>query len=337
MPEAVLRLPPTPLKMTARPKVFVTRMIPECGLERIRAECDADVWPERLPPSRQELLLRVKGCDGLLTLLSDTIDAEVLNAAGPQLKVVSNYAVGYNNIDVAEAVRRDVKVGNTPGVLTEATADLAVALLLAAARCVVPSERSIRNGDWLTWEPLGFLGQELTGKTLGIVGLGRIGTTVARRLRGGWGMKILYAGRSRNLAAEQEAQAERVPFDELLAQSDVVSAHCALTDETKHMFDAAAFRKMKATAIFVNTARGPVHVQQDLYDALKRGDIFAAGLDVTDPEPLPADDPLLSLPNCVITPHIASATVTARDAMAEIAADNLLAGLAGKPLRHDVE
>jgi glyoxylate reductase len=278
----------------------------------------------------------VKGCDGLLTLISETIDAEVFDAAGPQLKVISNYAVGYNNIDVAEAVRRGIKVGNTPGVLTEATADLTIALLLAAARCMVPAERSIREGDWLTWEPTGFLGMELSGKTLGIVGLGRIGTAVARRLRGGWGMSVVYCGRSQNIDAERELHAERVGFDDLLERSDFVSVNCELTDETKHLFNAAAFRKMKPTAIFVNTARGPVHVQSDLYHALKSGEIFAAGLDVTDPEPLAANDPLLALSNCVITPHIASATVAARDAMAEIAADNLLAGLAGRPLRHEV-
>jgi len=322
--------------MSIRPKVFVTRVIPEAGLAKIREACDVELWMERLPPSRQELLRRVRGCDGLLSLLSDSIDGEVMDAAGPQLKVISNFAVGYNNIDVAEAARRGIKVGNTPGVLTEATADIAVALLLAASRCLISSERSIHAGDWLTWEPMGFLGQELAGKTLGIVGLGRIGTATARRLRGGWGMNVIYSGRSRNEDAERELQAEHVPFDELLERSDFVSAHCALTDETQHMFDASAFRKMKRTAVFVNTARGPVHVQQDLFEALRDGQIFAAGLDVTDPEPLPANHPLLKLPNCVVTPHIASATVETRDAMASIAAANLLAGLAGRPLPHEV-
>ena len=322
--------------MPSRPKVFVTREIPAAGLEAVRANCDADVWPGRLPPSREELLSRVRGCDGLLTLLSDTIDAAVMDAAGPQLKVISNYAVGFNNIDVAEANRRGIKVGNTPGVLTEATADITVALLLAAARHLVSSERSIHAGEWKTWEPLGFLGVELTGKTLGIVGLGRIGTAVAKRLRGGWGMNVLYHGRSRNEEAERELSARKVSFDELLALSDVVSVHCALTDETRNLFDAAAFRKMKPTAVFVNTSRGPVVVQPDLIDALRSGRIFSAGLDVTDPEPLPADHPLMSLPNCVVTPHIASATVETRGAMAEIAVDNLLAGVAGRPLRHQV-
>lgn len=322
--------------MARRPKVFVTREIPSKGLDKIRAECDAEIWPESLPPSREQLLAGCRGCDGLLTLLTDTVDGAVMDAAGPQLKVISNYAVGYNNVDIAEAARRGIKVGNTPGVLTEATADLTVALLLAAARCVVPSERSIRDGLWKTWEPLGFLGIELSGKTLGVVGLGRIGTAVAGRLRGGWGMKILYTGRRTNEAAERELQATRVSFDELLSRSDFVSAHCALTSETKYLFDASAFRKMKREAVFVNTARGPIHHQSDLHDALVQGVIRAAGLDVTDPEPLPASDPLLTLPNCVITPHIGSATVEARNAMAEIAADNLLAGIFGRPLVHEV-
>jgi glyoxylate reductase len=322
--------------MDSPPKVFVTREIPAKGLDRVRAACDADVWPERMPPPRDELLKRVRGCDGLLTLLSDQIDAAVMDPAGPQLKVISNYAVGYNNVDVAEAHRRGIRVGNTPGVLTEATADIAVALLLAAARHVVASERSIHAGEWKTWEPLGFLGSDLNGKTLGIVGLGRIGTATAKRLHGGWGMKVLYQGRTRNEQAERELGAERVALDELLERSDFVSVHCSLNPETQGLFGGAAFRKMKRSAVFVNTSRGPVVDQEALYEALRTGRIFAAGLDVTDPEPLPADHPLLSLPNCVITPHIASATIETRDAMAEIAADNLLAGLAGRPLRHEV-
>lgn len=322
--------------MPPRPRVFVTREIPANGLDRLRSECDVDVWSERLPPSPDVLRKRAAGCEGLLTLLSDRIDGDAMDAIGPQLKVVSNYAVGFNNIDVAEAARRGVKVGNTPGVLTEATADLAVALLLAASRRLIPAERSIRVGEWKTWEPLGFLGVELAGKTVGIVGLGRIGAATARRLHAGWGMQILYTSRSQKPDAEREFGARRVSFDELLAQSDFVSAHCALADETRHLFDAAAFRKMKTDAVFINTARGEVHDQAALTEALRNGEIFAAGLDVTDPEPMSADDPLLSLPNCVVAPHIASATRETREAMAEIAADNLLAGLAGRPLRHEV-
>lgn len=322
--------------MDGRPKVFVTREIPEVGLDLVRAKCDVKVWPESLPPSHDSLLAESRGCDGLITLLTDTIDGEFMDAVGSQLKVVSNYAVGYNNIDVSAAKDRGIRVGNTPGVLTEATADLTIALLFAAVRNMLPSERSIRDGMWKTWEPLGFLGVELAGKTLGIVGLGRIGTAVARRLHAGWDMKILYSGRRRNEKAEKELKAIHVPFEELLSHSDVVSAHCALTDETKSLFNEGAFRKMKRNAIFLNTARGPIHHQEDLYAALSQGLIRAAGLDVTDPEPLPASDPLLSLPNCVITPHIGSATVEARNAMAEIAARNVLAGVHGQPLLHEV-
>lgn len=317
-------------------RIFVTREIPAVGLDRLRGECEVDVWEGALPPSQDVLKERAAGCAGLLTLLSDKIDAGVFDASGPQLKVVANYAVGYNNIDVAEAARRGIRVGNTPDVLTDATADLAVALLLAAARCVISSERAIHAGEWKTWEPLGHLGVELKGKTVGIVGFGRIGMAVAQRLHGGWGMKVLYTSRSAHPEADREMGARRVSLEELLEQSDFVSAHCALTEDTRYLFDADAFTRMKSSSVFINTARGEVHQQEDLLRALQEGTIRAAGLDVTDPEPMPADHPLLSLPNCVMTPHIGSATVEARDAMSLIAADNLLAGLAGKPLRCEV-
>ena len=318
----------------SNPKVFVARRIPAIGLDRIVASCDADVWQDELPPSRVELLERVAGCDGILSLLTDQIDAEVMDAAGDQLKVISNFAVGYNNIDVAEANRRGIAVGNTPGVLTEATADLAFALMIAAARCLHDARRYIDNGKWRTWDPLGHIGQDLTGKTLGIVGMGRIGEALARRCFGGWNMRVLYCSRTAKPEAEANLQAERVTFEQLLSESDFVSVHTALTDETRHMFDADAFRKMKPNSVFVNTARGPVHHQPALHNALAAGEIFAAGIDVTDPEPIPLDDPLLTLPNCVIAPHIGSGTVSARNAMAEIAADNLLAGVKGEPLQH---
>ena len=324
------------MPMPSLPRVFVTRQIPENGLAALRSAADVTVWPEPLPPSRDALLQHAAGCAGLLTLLSDRIDAAVMDAAGPGLKVISNYAVGYNNIDVAEATRRGIAVGNTPGVLTDATADLAVALTLAAARCLVTSERDIRAGKWKTWEPLGWLGVELAGKTLGIVGLGRIGMATARRLCGGWGMKLLYHGRSDNTAAQRELGAQRVGFEELLGRADVISVHCSLGEQTQGMFNAAAFRQMKSSAVFVNTARGQIVVQDDLVAALRDGTIFAAGLDVTDPEPLPAEHPLMSLPNCVVTPHIGSATDAARAAMADIAAANLLAGLRGETLPHAV-
>jgi glyoxylate reductase len=313
-------------------KVFVTRRIPEAGLARIRAGCDAEVWDQPLPPPRDVLLAKVAGCDGLLSLLTERIDAELLDAA-PQLRVVSNYAVGFNNIDVPAATERGVCVGNTPGVLTDATADMAFCLLIAAARRVVEGHGYSAGGRWKTWEPLGHIGQDLAGRTLGIVGLGRIGLAMARRCRGGWGMRVLYHDQRANPDAERELDARRVEFDTLLAESDFVSVHADLNDSTRGMFNTAAFRKMKPTAVFVNTARGPHVVEPDLVEALRSGTIFAAGLDVTDPEPPRPDNPLLHLPNCIVAPHIASATVSSRNGMAEIAADNLLAGLRGEPLR----
>jgi glyoxylate reductase len=303
------------------------------GLDRVRQSCDADVWEGTLPPPREVLLERVRGCEGLLTLLTDRVDGRVMDAAGGSLKVISNFAVGFNNIDVAEASRRGIRVGNTPDVLTEATADMAFALLISAARRIVEGQSGVRAGTWQTWEPLGYIGQDLLGKTLGVVGMGRIGTAMARRCHGGWQMRVLYHDRAVNERAERELGAERVDWEVLLEQADFLSVHADLNAATRGMFDAAAFARMKPTAVFVNTARGPIHDQQALYHALQEGRIFAAGLDVTDPEPIAPDDPLLQLPNCVIAPHIASATVSSRNGMAEIAADNLLAGLRGSPLR----
>jgi glyoxylate reductase len=314
-------------------RVFVTRLIPAAGLDRIVAACQADVWQEPLPPPRETLLERIAGCRGVLTLLTEKVDAQFMDAAGPQLNVISNFAVGYNNIDVEEATRRGIRVGNTPGVLTEATADMAFALLIAAARRIVEAQDYVRAGKWKTWEPLGHIGLDLCGRTIGIVGMGRIGYALARRCHGGWGMRVLYHDRFRNERAEQDFGAVQMDLDTLLAESDFVSVHTDLNESTQGMFDAAAFKKMKKTAAFINSARGPLHNERDLYQALKDGEIFAAGLDVTDPEPIPMDDPLLSLPNCVIAPHIASGTVSSRNGMAEIAADNLLAGLRGQPLR----
>lgn len=316
-----------------KPRVLVTRLIPEVGLRRVVQECQAEVWEEPLPPPRDVLLEKVAGCDGILSLLTERIDADLMDAAGPQLKVISNFAVGFNNVDVAEATRRGIRVGNTPGVLTEATADMAFALLMSASRRIVEAQDYIREGNWKTWEPLGHIGQDLVGKTLGIVGMGRIGHALARRCHGGWNMRILYVDKFRNQAAEQDFDAQQVEWNALLAESDFVSVHVDLNSETEGMFDRDAFAQMKPTAVFVNSARGPIHNQGDLYDALVQGEIFAAGLDVTNPEPLDLDDPLLKLSNCVIAPHIASGTVSSRNGMAEIAADNLLAGVRGEPLR----
>jgi glyoxylate reductase len=314
-----------------RPKVFVSRRIPDEGLSAIRAECDVDLWPDQLPPPYDELRKRVKDSDGLVSLLTDRIDAALLDAS-PKLKVVSNYAVGFNNVDVPACTARGVCVGNTPGVLTDATADTAVTLLLAAARRVLESATDAKEGRWLTWEPLGWLGQDLAGRTLGIVGMGRIGFAVAKRLHHGWGMKVLYTEQVPRPEADRELGAQRVDLDTLLAESDFISAHVDLNPSTRGMFGAAQFRKMKKTAVFVNTARGPLLDQEALANALRSGTIFAAGLDVTDPEPLPRDHELFGLPNCVIVPHIASATVATRNAMARLCANNLLAGVRGEAL-----
>ncbi len=321
------------MSTSRRPRVFVTRRIPTAGLDLVLSACDAEVWAEPLPPTRDVLLQKIAGCEGVLTLLTERVDAEFMDAAGPQLKVISNFAVGFNNIDVAEATRRGVRVGNTPDVLTDATADMAFSLLISASRRIVEGQDYIRAGHWKTWEPLGFIGVDLVGRTIGIVGMGRIGFAMARRCHGGWGMRVLYNDKFRHERAEQELGAEQTDFDTLLAKSDFVSVHTDLNEASKGMFNTAAFRKMKPTAVFINSARGPIHNQRDLHDALQNKVIFAAGLDVTDPEPIPLDDPLLKLPNCVIAPHIASATISSRNGMAEIAADNLLAGLRREPLR----
>lgn len=319
------------------PKVFVSRCIPDTGLSRIREFCDCTVWPERLPPSPEQLVEAATGCDGIISLLSDRIDAAFFDAVGSQLKVVSNFAVGYNNIDVEEARRRGILVGNTPDVLTDATADIAVALMLAAARCLRQGMTNVQQDDWKTWEPTGFIGQDLSDKTLGIVGMGRIGIATARRCHAAWGMKVVYTSRSAKNEADTELGARRVNLEQLLSESDFVSVHTDLNPETTGMFNDAAFSAMKPTAVFVNTSRGGVVDQMALFEALNKGMIFAAGLDVTDPEPLPNDSPLKSLSNCLILPHIGSATVNSRNAMADIAADNLLAGVTGRPLRHQVK
>jgi lactate dehydrogenase-like 2-hydroxyacid dehydrogenase len=316
----------------ARPRVFVARVIPDEGLEPLRAACDMDLWPDELPPPRAELLRRIAGCDGVLTLLTDRVDDEFLDTAGPRLRVVSNYAVGYDNIDVAACARRGVAVGNTPGVLTETTADLAWALLMAAARRVAEGDRYVRAGRWLTWGPLLLLGPDVHGATIGIVGFGRIGQALARRARG-FGMEVLYHDVAR-LPDEVTAPlgATFVELDELLARSDFVSLHVNLTAETRHLINARTLASMKPTAVLVNTSRGPVVDQRALASALRDGVIWAAALDVTDPEPISMDDPLVGLDNCLIVPHIASASRVTRGKMAAIAAANLLAGVRGQPL-----
>ena len=319
--------------MVARPRVFVSRRIPDEGLRARGRVRPMDLWPDELPPPRDELLRRVAGVDGLLTLLTDRVDDELLDAAGPQLRVVSNYAVGFDNVDVAACTRRGVAVGNTPGVLTETTADLAFALLMAAARRLPEGYDYVRADRWQTWGPLLLLGADVHHATLGIIGFGRIGREMARRASG-FDMTVLYHDAVR-ASPEDEAAARtpgRSPCDELLARSDFISLHVNLTPETRGMMGREAFRAMKPTAILINTSRGPVVDQAALFEALRDGVIGGAALDVTDPEPMRADDPLLSMPNCLVVPHVASGSRATRARMAEIAAANLLAGLRGEPL-----
>lgn len=312
----------------------MARRIPEAGLALLGEAAEVEVWGDPLPPPRETLLASVAGCAGILTLLTDRVDAELLDAAGPNLRVVSNYAVGVDNIDLAECTRRGIPVGHTPGVLTETTADLAFALLMAAARRIVEAADFVRAGRWQTWDPMLLLGSDIHGATLGLVGFGRIGQAVARRAVG-FEMRVLYHGRQRvDPAIEAALRAEWTPLDELFERSDFVSLHVPLTSETYRLVDAARLRRMRPTAILVNTARGPIVDTDALVAALEGGWIGGAALDVTDPEPLPADHPLLRLPNALVVPHIGSASRATRTRMAEMAAANLLAGLRGEPLPH---
>jgi glyoxylate reductase len=309
--------------MGAHPRVFVTRQLPGGALGRLAADHDVEVWPERVPPPRDELLKRAPELEGLLSLLTDRVDAELMDAA-PRLRAISNYAVGVDNVDVEAATARGIPVGNTPDVLTESTADLALALMLAIVRRLAEGEAFVRAGKWATWEPGLMLGRDLHGATVGIVGYGRIGQAVGHRLEG-FGCELLTTGASGG-----------VPLAELLERSDFVTLHTPLTPQTRGLIDADALRRMKPTAYLVNTARGPIVDTAALAHALHAGEIAGAALDVTDPEPLPGDHPLLDAPNLLVVPHVGSATVATREKMADMAVDNLLAGLAGEPMPHQV-
>ena len=309
----------------SNPKVFVSRIIPDKGLDLVKDFCDVDLWEAAMPPSREELLRHIQGVDGLLCLLTDKIDGEVMEAAGPQLKVISNFAVGFDNIDVGAATARKIPVGNTPEVLTDATADFAFTLMMSAGRRILEGDRFVRAGRWQTWGPMDLLGVEMKDATLGLVGFGRIGKAVARRAAG-FDMRVIYYDPSETRQTPN-VKATSVDFETLLEESDFISLHTPLTPDTHHLIDSEALSKMKTSAVLVNTSRGPVVDTEALYEALKARRIFAAGLDVTDPEPLPANHPLLSLDNVVIVPHIASASKVARDKMAWMAAKNLIAGL----------
>jgi glyoxylate reductase len=315
-------------------KVFVTRRLP-IALDQLQQIASVEVWTERQPPPYDVLLEKIKAIDGLLCLLTDPIDRQLLEAR-TSLKVISQMAVGYDNIDIPAATARQIPVGHTPDVLTDATADFTWALLMAAARRVVEADRFTRANQWQTWEPDLLLGPDITGATLGILGLGRIGQAVARRAKG-FEMQILYANKHRcNPELEQSLGVEFVTFDRLLQESDFVTIHTPLTEDTFHLFGDRQFEQMKRSAILINTARGPIVDQNALYRALTSNQIAAAALDVTDPEPIPTNSPLLKLENLIITPHIGSASRQTREKMARMAIANLVAGLKGDRLPHCV-
>ena len=309
------------------PKVLVTRRIPQSGLNIIEENCEVKLWDQELPPNPEKLLELVPGVSGILSLLTDPINAHVMDTAGPQLKVISNYAVGFNNIDITAANKRGIAIGNTPEVLTDATADFAFTLMMSAARRIIDAHKVVRSGQWKTWGPTTLLGKDFVGATLGIIGFGRIGQAMAKRALG-FDMNVIFYSPT----AKEIPGAKKVSLDTLLRESDFISLHIPLTDKTRHMIDENAFDKMKPDAILINTARGDIIDQKALYQALKSKRILSAAIDVTSPEPLPIDSPLLELDNLLICPHIASASHNSRDDMAIIAANNLLAGLRGDPL-----
>lgn len=317
-----------------KPRVYVTRRLPETALRELLKVCEVQIWDREIPPPYEVIVEGVEGKQGLLCLLTDRIDANLMDAA-PGLRVISQCAVGYDNVDVGAATARGIPVGNTPGVLTDATADFAFTLLMAAARRIGEAIDYVRDGRWQTWGLTLLLGQDVFGATLGIVGLGRIGRALAQRASG-FAMRILYYDAVRQPEAEAELGVQYKELDELLRESDYVSLHVSLTEETRQLIDARALTLMKPTSILINTSRGPVVDSEALYEALKEGQIAYAALDVTDPEPLPGAHQLLELPNLIVAPHIASATVTSRHLMATRAVKNLVAGLRGEKLPYCV-
>jgi glyoxylate reductase len=310
-----------------KPRVFVTRAIAPEAIARLRRHAIVEVWPRNTPPPYAQLMRRAREADALLTMVTDRVDAPLI-ASAPKLRVVSNLAVGLDNIDVVAATTARIAVGHTPGVLTDATADLAFALLMAVARRVAEGDREVRAGKWQTWGPTVLLGHDIYGATLGIIGWGQIGRAMARRGLG-FNMRVLYASRSTR-TGESVPGATRVSMNRLLQESDFVSLHVPLTPHTRHLIGATEMALMKPGAILINTARGAVVDQRALYRSLKAGLLGGAGLDVTDPEPIAEDDPLVKLAKVVITPHIGSASHTSRNKMADIAAENIMAVLEGR-------
>lgn len=319
--------------MVERAKVFVTRQLPEAGMARMHEFADVEMWPEELPPPYDVLREKAQAFQGLVTLVTDPVDAALLKAGRGSLKVVSQMAVGVDNIDLVAATANGIPVGHTPGVVTGATADFTFALMLGAARRIVEGAEYVRAGRWRTWGPTLLMGQDVYGAALGIVGFGRIGQAVAKRAMA-FGMRIMYYDPTADPDEGAPFGAVPVSLARLLSEADFVSLHVPLTAQTRHMIGTTELAQMKPNAILINVARGPVVDQKALYHALRDGTINYAALDVTDPEPLPMDDPLLTLPNCLIVPHTASSTVATRTRMAMMAAENLIAGLRGERLPH---
>ncbi|KAK2908749.1 hypothetical protein QQF64_001323 [Cirrhinus molitorella] len=320
--------------MSMLPKVFVTRKVPPDGLDILRTsgQVQFEMWDSDDPVPRVELLKKVKGCDAILCVLTEKIDAQLLEAAGPNLKVVSTMSVGFDHLSLDELKKRGIRVGYTPDVLTDCVAELTVALLLATSRRLIEATHEAKTGGWGTWRTLWLCGHELANSTVGILGLGRIGVAIAERLKPFKVKKFIYTDVEPRPELANMIEAEYVSLDELAKQSDFLAVCCALTPETHGICNWNLFSKMKKNAIFINTSRGGVVNQEDLYEALSTGLIAGAGLDVTTPEPLPTHHPLYTLKNCVILPHIASASYTTRNAMSALAANNLLAGLRGEPM-----
>ena len=313
-----------------RKKVYVTRNVPGPCVSILSRECEVTLHKKSNPPARKEMLKNIAGKDGLLCMLSDKIDAELMDAAGPNLKVISSYSTGYEHINVKAATARGIRVTFTADILAEATADLTFGLLLACARNVVKGDMFVREGRWkVGWMPDLMLGYEVHGATLGIIGLGRIGSAVARRARG-FGMKVIYNNRNRNVAAENESGASFVKLDDLFRQSDFISIHTSLNSSSRHMINMAKLELMKKTAFIINTSRGPVIDEADLARALKQGIIAGAGLDVFEKEPLPSTSPLARTKNAVLLPHIGSASIGTRSHMGKVAAESLISVLNGK-------
>lgn len=312
-------------------KVLITRRLAPNVVDRLKQNYEVDMWEHDEPMPRDELMGRVKGVSAILCLLTEIIDEPILDQAGDSLRVISTMSVGYDHIDSKACAKRGIKVGFTPDVLTDSVADLTIAMLIDGGRRIKEAARAAERGEWDYWKPYWLTGYDITNSTVGIVGLGRIGKAVAKRLRG-FDAKVIYYDKFRNEQAENEFGVEYADLDDLLARSDFITAHIVYTPETHQMFRAETFSKMKPSAVFVNNSRGAIVNHDDLYIALRDKKIFAAALDTTLPEPLPTNHALFSLTNCLILPHIGSASIETRNQMGLLAADNIIAALSGQPM-----